>query len=409
MIQRVVVEGIAATSMLEAKLRLDDYATTRFDVWATSILAVNRSVKAIQLAPNAIIKMTYPLKGHEEVIGYNLLEDPKIRKGVLKSIEDKTVTFIGPLKLKQNGRMALLVRRPVFDLSSAGGNFWGFATAIIYVEEIAKHLSQGIENAGLNYSLYGDDPDSPDSALILQSDTPPNREQGKNFSIAVPNGEWHLTLAHSDGGNRLGTWAHLSLLLLSLCVGYVIYRFQRQAHSQAQALVRLNEQLRQLASFDSLTGILNRRQGTHIAEELFHLAKRNGMPYSIAFLDVDHFKQVNDRYGHDAGDFVLIDFTKRISKLIREGDVFVRWGGEEFVLLLPETDLAGAEHLCEKVRVCVQDAGVCYKQQEIKLTVSIGVSTLADRDAQVDDTLRRADDAVYLAKRNGRNRCETNC
>jgi two-component system cell cycle response regulator len=162
----------------------------------------------------------------------------------------------------------------------------------------------------------------------------------------------------------------------------------------------------ELAAFDPLTGLNNRRfLETHLANALDQAA-HNGRPLSLMILDIDHFKSVNDTYGHDAGDEVLKVFAQRIKRVVRGADLVCRLGGEEFVVVMPDTPLAVAERVAERVRAAVQggpfpiDPGAT---RTIPVTTSIG---LAERgsDANADALLRRADKALYSSKASGRNR-----
>jgi two-component system cell cycle response regulator len=162
----------------------------------------------------------------------------------------------------------------------------------------------------------------------------------------------------------------------------------------------------ELAVVDALTGLNNRRfLETHLAQAL-DTSAHNGRPLSLMILDIDHFKSVNDTYGHDAGDEVLKVFARRIKRVLRSADLVCRLGGEEFVVVMPDTPLAIAERVAERVRAAVEgerfpvDASA---SRTIPVTTSIG---LAERgaDANADGLLRRADKALYASKSSGRNR-----
>jgi diguanylate cyclase (GGDEF)-like protein len=138
------------------------------------------------------------------------------------------------------------------------------------------------------------------------------------------------------------------------------------------------------------------------AEKEFERHKRYKSVFSIALMDIDHFKVINDTYGHNEGDEVLRIMTNAINCNLRKSDVFARWGGEEFILLMPETNLSGAKIAAEKVRelVSCQNYGIVGK-----VTVSVGVA-VAGNDETLEHLVARADEKLYLAKENGRNRTE---
>ncbi len=158
-----------------------------------------------------------------------------------------------------------------------------------------------------------------------------------------------------------------------------------------------------LATIDSLTGLANRRAFFALTASARMLASRQRHPVSLMMLDLDHFKSINDRYGHAVGDQALCAFAQAALGALREPDILGRLGGEEFAVALPGTDLAGAVQAAERVRVAVKAALVPGCDSEHALTVSIGV-LLIDSDEDINAALARADRALYAAKSTGRDR-----
>ena len=168
----------------------------------------------------------------------------------------------------------------------------------------------------------------------------------------------------------------------------------------------LKEALRRekiLASTDSLTKIYNRLKFDILLEQKIKVTKRYKEPLSIIFFDIDHFKKINDTYGHKIGDIVLIDVSKIVKKEIRVSDVFARWGGEEFILYLPKTDISGAKEMANKLNYRI--AKYRFEDIDKSITCSFGVTSFKENDTQ-DSLILRADDAMYNAKNQGRNRVE---
>jgi diguanylate cyclase (GGDEF)-like protein len=164
----------------------------------------------------------------------------------------------------------------------------------------------------------------------------------------------------------------------------------------------LFHQTLKLAYTDPLTHTNNRASfNDYIAREV-SLTVRHAKNLSIIFLDIDHFKAINDYHGHECGDIALTAVAKWIKESLRSSDVVFRYGGEEFVILLSETDLAGAKLLAERIRNTIELHILAYDMATIKITASLGVAALHDDDT-VDTFIRRADDAMYKAKKNGRN------
>ena len=164
------------------------------------------------------------------------------------------------------------------------------------------------------------------------------------------------------------------------------------------------QNLERLATTDVLTGAWNRRKFMTQGALEIELVKRTGMHLSLIFLDVDYFKDVNDTYGHSTGDEALVFLTKSIKKLIRSTDLIARLGGEEFCILAPNTDLASACVLAEKLRIFFETNGVIINQKKIQFTISLGVSSYLTDGTDLESILNAADKACYQAKALGRNR-----
>ena len=165
-----------------------------------------------------------------------------------------------------------------------------------------------------------------------------------------------------------------------------------------------HEALFALTVRDPLTEAYNKRfMDEYLVRELAR-CRRKGRPLSLIMLDIDHFKSINDEHGHLMGDDVLRDLTRRIQQRIRQEEVLVRYGGEEFVVVLPETDLEGATTLAERLRMAVQGTPFTFAQTKIQVSISCGVATTVDRSAEPDQMIHVADQKLYQAKRQGRNR-----
>jgi diguanylate cyclase (GGDEF)-like protein len=174
-------------------------------------------------------------------------------------------------------------------------------------------------------------------------------------------------------------------------------RYQHMMHDQ-------NMSLREASTHDPLTGLANRRLAMERLKEEGERAKRHQHPLVIAMLDVDHFKRVNDDYGHEVGDQVLTDIAHTIDAQLRDYDLCGRWGGEEFLLLFPETNMADALAIVERVQKAVRELVVRVGDSSLPVTVSVGIAEWRD-DERYSDTLNRADAALLGAKREGRDRC----
>ncbi len=181
---------------------------------------------------------------------------------------------------------------------------------------------------------------------------------------------------------------------------------QQQAHleelvaERTRVLEEKSRELERLATTDALTGLLNRRSFHSQAGRVLREAQRYGLPCCLVIMDVDHFKDVNDEFGHESGDRILRELTERITAGLRASDLFGRWGGEEFVLLLPHADEAAASQLVERLRATVADTPFA---EDRHVTASFGISAHFDGE-DLETVFKRADAALYEAKHGGRNR-----
>jgi diguanylate cyclase (GGDEF)-like protein/PAS domain S-box-containing protein len=167
---------------------------------------------------------------------------------------------------------------------------------------------------------------------------------------------------------------------------------------------RLEEQLRQQATTDELTRVANRRHFLEAAQSEIRRAQRLMYPLALAVIDLDHFKQINDTYGHAGGDQALVAFAKICQPLIREIDLFARIGGDEFALLLPGATGAQAGNVVERVRAALAAGPLKRDGQRVAITLSVGIACLLDGPESLEALLARADGALYQAKEAGRNR-----
>ncbi|WP_292654842.1 diguanylate cyclase [Nitratifractor sp.] len=173
----------------------------------------------------------------------------------------------------------------------------------------------------------------------------------------------------------------------------------------ALRIQELQEELRLLASIDPMTRLYNRRYFTTMADKILKLARREHHPLSLAILDIDRFKQINDTYGHQTGDRVITALSEKLTERYRESDLLCRFGGEEFVILMPNTEQDVAVLLAERTRKEIEKLQIPYGDGAVSMTVSIGVSQVdLEGEETLDPVLKRADDALYAAKNQGRNR-----
>ena len=214
-----------------------------------------------------------------------------------------------------------------------------------------------------------------------------------------------LELLQARNQRRLMVGALVALAAF-VAVLAAAYRFKVRANAEIRAanleLDASRRRVEELSRTDALTGLANRRSLEERLADEARRYERSGRSFAVVLADIDLFKEVNDRFGHEAGDEVLSVVARRLRAGVRAIDLAGRWGGEEFLIVLPDTEIAGARELAEKLRRCVADQPVPLRDTELSVTLTLGLATHAG--ATVEGTIRRADAALYRGKHDGRNR-----
>lgn len=204
---------------------------------------------------------------------------------------------------------------------------------------------------------------------------------------------WGIIPYHLLGYRAVDVGTVIEAILLALALANQFRRNQRQ---------RLRAE--QMARLDPLTGLNNRRAFAEHAEPIWQKAVRHQRPFSVAIIDLDEFKRINDQFGHKVGDRALELTAKELCSSIRTGDVLARWGGEEFILLMPETDQQEAIRVAERLRMAIHRIRIQEKRADILLSGSIGVANRLEQMDQLEQLIHKADQCLFKAKAEGRNR-----
>lgn len=204
---------------------------------------------------------------------------------------------------------------------------------------------------------------------------------------------------------------HFALIALTLIFIPAIILLSKAIYQAHLTNIKVNDdlektvkELHKLSMIDPLTNIYNRRYFFKVSKDLITLAQRERKNVVLMMVDIDYFKNINDAYGHDAGDYILINVVKEIENVLRKSDVFARVGGEEFAILLHDTSIAGANVIAEKIRFTIEKSRFNYNEITIKLTLSIGLSALSEQSNSIERLYTIADKHLYIAKESGRNK-----
>ncbi len=288
-------------------------------------------------------------------------------------------------------RVTTIVQKPLDDDRPKGGD----CLVVIYTKEptlLGKRFVLDVSPFRVGRGA--------ESQIVLEGDSVSRRhahfEQRGQAWWAVDDGSTNGTYVNDD--------QIASALSLNngdrIKVGPTIFKYLSGQDVEAQ----YHEEIYRMTIIDGLTQAHVKRYLLEALEKEIIRARRHARELSFIMFDIDHFKKINDFHGHLAGDFVLKELARLVQSRIRRDEVFARYGGEEFALILPETQLEGARALAEGIREKVEASSFVFQNETIKVTISIGVSQLAENDKTSQDLIKSADEKLYEAKRGGRNK-----
>ncbi|MGB0662562.1 MAG: bifunctional diguanylate cyclase/phosphodiesterase, partial [Pontibacterium sp.] len=396
--------SLSATYVLAQEVRQNKGIFEGFDEYAKEVIRSVSGISNLQLAPNGIISHIAPLEGNELALGHDILKSDSRQAEAKLAIDQKQLTLAGPFSLIQGG-FAIIGRNPIFLRNEAGEEyFWGFASALIYVDDLIKSTDLSLlEGKGYSYTLSRNDPVI-GAPYTFASASMPLSYEALAATVKVPNGEWLLMLSLPHGYYReLTALAAALSVLIALLVTFQFRRILLHPALLQQVVDEQTKELKQLATYDSLTHLPNRRYLNEQAERVCMESQRYHTPAAFLIIDLDDFKKINDVFGHAMGDQVLKEVSKRLKACVRESDLVARLGGDEFAVLLHHTGnefvLNNIIHSINKV-VCEP---IEIYGQAFTVSTSIGVAVLPKDGPDFASTYRHADMAMYAAKEKGKN------
>jgi len=222
----------------------------------------------------------------------------------------------------------------------------------------------------------------------------------KDISVRyIPEFDWFLIVEKDEGGSLVSA---RNALIRNIIIGLIITGI---TSALVVIIIRnYNQQLEQLATHDQLTGLLNRRTFNILLKKNLASAKRYHKSLSLLFIDIDDFKSINDQYGHTMGDEVLQKIAAAMAAEMRQDDVIARWGGEEFIIMFPNTDQEQAKVAASRIKTAAESIEVESIEKQKVCTVSIGITSYDGLSEIIPDLLKQADEALYVSKLNGKDR-----
>ncbi len=348
-------------------------------------------INNVGIIQDTTIKWVFPLQGNEKVIGTDLSRIPDQAASIDYVKKNLTYHLDGPRQLVQGGT-GYIIRMPLIK----NDQYWGMVSLVLHAGKVQELITGYEKDCNLRVAIL----DRKDNDKLILGDPSVLQSDCQTFNSTFYGNHWTVCVAPIRDYNSRN-W---SFLLVTALIGIVailiitrfIYRFFREAESVKEKNNILNE----TAYRDRLTGIYNRGFFDIRIKEEISAANRHVAPLSVIFFDLDHFKRVNDIYGHAQGDAVLRETSQTVNSCLRTSDIIARWGGEEFAVLLPHTNLAGAMAVAEKMRMVIEaiDHPIVGT-----VTASFGVAEYFPEEYK-GSLFKRLDGALYRSKQEGRNR-----
>ncbi|TVX99909.1 putative bifunctional diguanylate cyclase/phosphodiesterase [Cohnella terricola] len=384
---------------------------SRFDTFAAAFIERIPGIRNVSLYPDGIAEYVFPLAGNEEVLGLDLFRhpDPSVRENAERAKLADDMTILGPIELTQGG-VGLISRQSVY----VGDRFWGFVSVVLDNSSILQEADLFNGDKGIDLSVRA-------NGRILIGDPRLFDHPGLLEKVALPDGQWEI--AAVPNRSRLDSIASKIHVVQATCAGsllLIVYFLYVQLTQKARLQLLVEERTRKLeitnrkletafhelsaaAYHDAVTGMRNRTFfNEHLADRIAECG-RTGEKLALLYLDLDHFKMVNDSLGHIYGDLLLREVARRLSDTLRNGEVISRIGGDEFTIIVPSVkDQAQVKLIARQIRELFQQPFL-LRDSEYLVTTSIGIA-LFPNHAQDDATLiRNADLAMYRAKEEGKN------
>ncbi len=349
------------------------------------ILAVllhdSHHIRNLGIAVDYTLRYIYPEQGNEKVIGLDYRNLPTQWPSVQRAIDSGNGVLFGPINLVQGGR-GLIYRKAIY----IKGKYWGLLSTVIDVNSFVK-AAFGEEGKG-DYEFAVRSKDGEDAMLwgspALFQD--PNAVQ---ITADVPGSQWSYAVRANNENQHAGLLLALRIMgwLLALVAGFGVY-----------SLLRHRVELAGLAMKDALTGLPNRRLlNDRLMQSIYRHARSRGSHFGILFIDLNGFKEINDRYGHKVGDILLSAVAQRISREVRTGDTVARLGGDEFVVILEDIDIAHVNQMIVRLRKSISGP-LEIEEHLLHVGTSIGMALYPDEGQNPNDLLSLADERMYLDK-----------
>jgi diguanylate cyclase (GGDEF)-like protein len=350
-----------------------------------------KNLRNLGMAPDDVIRFVYPTDGNEAAIGLDFRTIPSQYRTVKRAREMQSIFLAGPVNLVQGG-VGLIARTPIFTDPPVNSEYWGTCSVVIDMEGLFHDAGvyelqekyvfaiRGKDGKGERGEVFWGSPEVFDSHYASER-------------VRLPSGHWQMAIELGSMYQVLPWYQRYA----SRLVGYPLFLFLVLIFGVIYYLYHV---ARQHALQDELTHLPNRRYLIYTLEQLVGDVSRNGNSFALLNLDLDKFKSVNDTYGHDVGDKLLLEVAKRVKACLRASDVVARVGGDEFLVILPRvSDEQAVQRIVDNLQQQISAHPVVMGYATIYAEVSIGYTIYQDNSVTADDLLRLADERMYSEKK----------
>jgi diguanylate cyclase (GGDEF)-like protein len=366
-----------------------------FDIIAPTIVD-DPFIQNVILAPDCIVKKVFPLAGNENILGWNYLDGRDGNKEAIAARDLGELVLGGPINLVQGGK-GIFGRMPVYIETPQGQKFWGLVSVTLKFPEVLEYAElEVLETYGYAYELWRISPDTNERQIIAGSHE--NTKMTSRYiekPVQILNAEWYLRVS------PVLMWynypENIALVIAGFCISLVVLFVMQNNYD----LKNVQNVFELMAITDPLTGIFNRRHFLEIVRIGIEKARRHNESCYFIMFDIDKFKNVNDTYGHQIGDKVLMDVTARVKADIRPYDLFARYGGEEFIIYTSGISKKEVCDMTERLRLSLCSRKYEYDDVSFDSSASFGIAHM--HDYNLDKAIKQSDEALYAAKRAGRN------
>ncbi|MFC5652268.1 EAL domain-containing protein [Paenibacillus solisilvae] len=404
-----------------------------FDDFASGFISSMTGVRNLSLYPDGVAKYVYPLKGNEQIIGVNLFthSDLQVRQNAERTKQTSSMTILGPFELVQGG-LGILTRQSI----SQNHHFWGFASVVLDIPPILQEAGL-LRDKGIDLAVRA-------GGKVLLGDPKLFDKHASTLYKRVPLADGYWELAAMPKMNKLDSIISKVCMIRIICSFALLLllaflyvqmtqkgKLQVMVRDRTTSLVMANQQLeatyeeliateeelreqyellggsekklRHMAYHDTVTGLHNRDYFQERLSSLLVHAKPTNRSFALFFIDLDHFKMINDTLGHAVGDILLQQVGQRLSSILTAEDIFSRIGGDEFTIILPKiSDIGYVQDAAQAIIELFQEPFI-LQGMEYDVTASIGVTLYPEHSEDATTLIKYADAAMYKAKDEGKN------